>query len=389
MSSANSYFEGVPEEPGDAVLELMKAFRQDERPHKIDVSVGVFRDKSGRTPVLEVVKHAERHLLENQETKAYVAPEGDNHFLDLLASRVLETSLDDTWVAVQTPGGTGALRLSLELVRAAKLGARVFLGVPSWPNHAQIAAAAGCRLETYEHRSPLGLQLKRVLNEAQAGDALLLQACGHNPTGLDLSDAHWRLVGESAQLKGFLPIVDLAYQGLADGLVQDFSGVRILLHHCDQIAIAYSCDKNFGLYRDRVGALFVRTRSNADARLVRSNLLSQGRTSWSMPPDHGAAVVRNIFESDQMTRAWTAELAAMCARIKAVRTRLAESDPLFESLMHEKGMFSMLPVSPDDVRALREQHAIYVSLSGRVNVAGLGDHQIDRFSSAWRSIVSR
>ncbi len=387
MTAERTLFARVPDEPPDAVLHLMQAFSRDPRGEKIDVGVGVFRDGAGRSPVLTAVKQAEQLLFERQDTKAYVGPEGDLQFLDRLAALILRAPLDNTWASVQTPGGTGALRLALELMRASRPDGGVWLGAPSWPNHGQIIAAVGIRQERYGHEAPLSVGVAEALDRAGEGDGLLLHGCGHNPTGLDLSEDDWRLVARRANDKRLFVIMDLAYHGLARGLAEDLGGVCALMEGCDEFAIAYSCDKNFSLYRDRVGALFVRTRSDAIAKCVKSNLLSHGRTTWSMPPDHGAAIVRLILEDGELTRGWKDELNAMRARIEVLRGRLADAHPLFARLREERGMFSLLPVSAEGIAALREKHAVYMPASGRINVAGLADDQVERFVHACRAVL--
>ena len=375
-------------QPPDGLLALIGAFRNDSRPDRIDVGVGVYRDAAGRTPVLRAVKAAERILLEEQLTKSYLGPEGDVGFFELLTPIVLGGVESSRPVAgIQTPGGTGALRLAVETIAAANPQARVLVGAPTWPNHLPIIAAAGLSTQTYRH---FDLAEQRVdfdtmlaaCSDANPGDVILIQGCCHNPCGADLSIEQWAELVRTISDRGLLPLVDLAYQGLGDGLVEDAAGMRLLLEAVPEALIAYSCDKNFGLYRERVGALFAVTIDAATARNVQSNLLALARANWSMPPDHGAAIVRTILERPDLAKDWRAELTEMRERIRRMRELLAAADPALSFLVAQKGMFSTLSLSPAEVASIRDRSAVYMAGSGRINIAGITPGNAAAFAAA-------
>ena len=293
--------------------------------------------------------------------------------------------------AVQTPGGTGALRLAAELVASALPGARVHLGEPTWPNHLPILRAAGLEPVAHPYYDIGAGQIcfdamMAALEAARPGDVVLLHASCHNPTGADLDGEQWAAVAAVLAGRGLVPIIDMAYQGLGEGLDADAAGARLVIETVDEALIAYSCDKNFGLYRERVGALFVRSASAAGAEVVQSNLLALSRANWSMPPDHGAAVVAAILADPELARDWREELDGMSARIRSVRRLLAAADPLLSYLLGQHGLFGMLPLTPADVAVLRERHGIYMPSSGRINIAGLTPATVPPFVAALASV---
>jgi aromatic-amino-acid transaminase len=380
-----------PQAP-DALLSLIGLYRADPRPGKLDLGVGVYRDVDGATPVFRAVKAAEARLLTYQDTKAYLGPEGDLGFLEHLQPLIFG-HLDQAGVfGVQTPGGTGALRLGAELIAAARPGARMFMGTPTWPNHPQIFDVTGLRTVVYPYfdSQTQAVRFDRMmdaLESAERGDALLLQACCHNPTGADLSVDQWRAVADFVSRRGLTPFIDLAYQGLGLGLEEDAAGMRLVLEAGPDALLAYSCDKNFGLYRERVGALFARSDSPARLDLAASNIKALARANWSMPPDHGAAVVRIILESEPLTRDWKAELEAMRRRIADVRQALAAAAPTLKGLLHQHGLFAQLPVSPAQVARMRDHHAVYMAGSGRINLAGLTPATVSTFAQAYSACL--
>ncbi|MFN3946021.1 MAG: aromatic amino acid transaminase [Allosphingosinicella sp.] len=376
-----------PQKP-DALLSLIGLCRADPRSDKIDVGVGVYRDAAGGTPILRSVKAAERILLETQETKAYLGPEGDARFVELVRAIVFGDDLakDERIVGVQTPGGCGALRLGAELVRATGANARIFVGQPTWPNHAPLIGCAGVPMVDYTYYDPQARtvrfdEMMSALEDASAGDIVLLHGCCHNPTGADLSLDQWDTLSRFIADRGLIPFIDLAYQGLGNGLEADAAGTRMTVERAEQALVAQSCDKNFGLYRERTGSLFVKAAGAGAAEIVYGNLLSLARTMWSMPPDHGAAVVRTILDDADLRADWHAELKEMLARIRGLRARLAAADPRLAYIDDQNGMFSILPLTKDQVAALRDEAGIYMAGSGRFNVAGLSDENVDRFAA--------
>lgn len=388
-----SAFDRLSPQPPDALLPLIKAYDQDPRPGKIDLGVGVYRDEAGGTPVFAAVKSAEALLVETQATKAYLGPEGDLGFLELITPVIFGERFDTSGVtAVQTPGGTGALRLAAELANAARPGARVWLGSPSWPIHRQIFAAAGMEVLDFRHFDPSSQTLTfedmaSSLAEARRGDFLLLHGCCHNPSGADLSAAQWARTLEIVVDRGLVPLIDLAYQGLGAGLDADAEGLRMVFDVVDEALVAYSCDKNFGLYRERTGALFARSRQRGD--VVRSNILSIARCLWSMPPDHGAAVARLILQAPDLRASWENELLTMRQRLAGLRHALAGADPGLAALRDLSGLFAILPLSSEQVDAMRRDHAVYMAGSGRINIAGLTPASVQPFVDALHTVTNR
>ena len=379
----------LEQQPADALLALIKLHNADPRTDKIDLGVGVYRTGQGATPVFGAIKAAERKLVETQDSKAYLGPEGDMGFVHALMPYIFgseDPTMSGRIDGMQAPGGTGAVRLAVALAKKAGVQ-RIWMGVPSWPNHAQILGDLGVELKTFVHATKSGLAdmdaLRTALNLAQPGDAVLLHGCCHNPTGIDYSDAQWDEIAPLLAEKQLLPILDLAYQGLGKGMEEDAYGVRRVLAAVPEALIAYSCDKNFGMYRDRVGAIYVMAEDAEVLGRVLSNGHALARAAWSMPPDHGGAAVRLILEDPELTAMWLDELDTMRTRMSQVRARLAEAGLQggvdFKALGSQSGLFSMLPLSPEQILKLRTDHGIYMAGSGRINVAGLTMANIDKF----------
>ncbi len=379
----------LEEQPQDPLIALIALANNDPRPGKIDVGVGVFRDSAGNTPILKCVKQAERRLVESQVTKAYIGSQGDAEFVELIRPLVFGAgaAADDRIVGLQTPGGCGALRLGAELVARANPKARIHAGEPTWPNHAPLIASSGIEMVPYPYydKASTTLQFDRMMDAlggAEAGDLVLLHGCCHNPTGADLDMDQWRAVADVVAKRGLIPFVDIAYQGFGDGLEADAAGTRLVVEAAEQALVAQSCDKNFSCYRDRLGTLFVKGSSARTARIAFSNLLGLARTMWSMPPDHPAAVAHLILADPELRALWMSEVEAMGGRIRTIRARLAAHDERLAFVGGQKGMFSMLPLSPAQVLELREEKGIYMAGSGRFNVVGLCDKDVDGFAAA-------
>jgi aromatic-amino-acid transaminase len=386
----------LDQQPPDALLALIKLHDADPRADKIDLGVGVYRTGQGATPVFGAIKAAERKLVDEQETKAYLGPEGDMGFVHALMPYVFgeELTRGGRIEGMQTPGGTGAVRLALALAKRAGVG-RVLMGAPSWPNHAQIVRDLGLELVTFEHATSDGAAnleaLKAALAEGREGDAVLLHGCCHNPTGIDYTPAQWDEIAALLAGSPVLPVIDLAYQGLGDGMEADAYGARKVIDAVPEALVAQSCDKNFGLYRDRVGALYVLAKDGEELNRVLSNGYALARAAWSMPPDHGAAAVRLILEDPKLTESWLDELEQMRTRIRQVRERLAEAGRLgavdLAPLGRQKGMFATLPLAKAQIETLRAEHGIYMAGSGRINVAGLTTDNIGKFTEALAAVA--
>ena len=388
--------EALSPQPADALLGLIKLYNADPRPGKIDLGVGVYRTATGATPVFKAIKGAEAQLIQSQDSKSYLGPEGDMGFVRALIPYVFGPGIDPARIdGMQAPGGTGAVRLAVEVAKRAGVR-RVIMGTPSWPNHAQIVAATGLELVTFSHMTADGSAdlpaLQAALASAGPGDAVLLHGCCHNPTGVDYTPAQWDVIAPLLAERGVLPLMDLAYQGLGAGMEADAYGLRAVLAAVPEALVAYSCDKNFGLYRDRVGAFYAVTADAAALERAMANGAAIARAAWSMPPDHGAAAVRLVLADAGLTAQWLAELDDMRTRMREVRDRLAAAQAIgpiaMAPLGTQNGLFSMLPLSPAQILALREEHAVYMAGSGRINIAGLTTGNIEAFIEALRAVTA-
>ncbi len=386
----------LPAQSPDALLALIKMYAADPRSDKIDLGVGVYRTDDGATPVFTAIKAAEANLVETQDSKSYLGPEGDIGFVKALMPYVFgrDAAYLGRVEGMQTPGGTGAVRLALAVARKAGVN-KVHMGTPSWPNHAQILSDVMLDAALFDHAAPDGsIDVETVLTiikGAAAGEAVLLHGCCHNPTGIDYSPEEWDAIAAAFADSAALPILDLAYQGLGAGLDDDAYGVRAVLAAVPEALLAYSCDKNFGMYRDRVGALYVLADQAEQLPAIMSNLNALARASWSMPPDHGAAAVRVILDDEGMTKQWLDELTDMRSRIGSVRAQMAAAGQIgpldLTALARQNGLFSMLALSKDQIVTLREDHAVYMAGSGRMNVAGLHSGNIANFIAALKTVA--
>ncbi|MFQ6572687.1 amino acid aminotransferase [Pseudomonas sp. UM16] len=378
------HFNAIGRVPGDPILGLMEAYANDSNPHKFDLGVGVFKDAQGLTPIPAAVKLAEQRLLEQQSSKSYVGGHGDAEFARLISELVLGSDsallANKRAGATQTPGGTGALRLAAEFIEHCLPGRGIWLSDPTWPIHETIFAGAGLKVSHYpyvgaDNRLNVSGMLA-ALEMAPKGDVVLLHACCHNPTGFDLSQDDWRAVLEVVRRRELLPLIDFAYQGFGDGLQEDAWAVRLFAAELPELLITSSCSKNFGLYRDRTGALLVCSHDAVKLLDVRSQLALLARNLWSTPPDHGAAVVAQILGDTALKQLWTEEVEAMRQRIAELRVGLVEAlaphglSERFAHIAAQRGMFSYTGLSPEQVKQLRERHSVYMVGTGRANIAG-------------------
>jgi len=379
------HFDAIGRVPGDPILGLMEAYAQDSNPRKFDLGVGVYKDAQGLTPIPEAVKIAEARLVESQDTKTYIGGHGNPLFGKVINELVLGADskliAEQRAGATQTPGGTGALRLAADFIAQCLPGKGVWLSNPTWPIHETIFAAAGVKVSHYpyvgsDNRLDVEAMLA-VLNEVPKGDVVLLHACCHNPTGFDLNHDDWQRVLDVVRSRNLLPLIDFAYQGFGDGLEQDAWSTRLFAAEVPELLITSSCSKNFGLYRDRTGALIVCAKTADKLIDIRSQLANIARNLWSTPPDHGAAVVATILADPELKARWADEVEAMRLRIAQLRSGLVEAlEPhgLRERFAHigvQRGMFSYTGLSPEQVKQLREHHSVYMVSSGRANVAGI------------------
>ncbi|HXO89151.1 MAG TPA: amino acid aminotransferase [Candidatus Acidoferrales bacterium] len=370
----------------DSILALMAKYRADPSKQKVDLGVGVYRDLSGNTPILECVRRAEKEVLAAQTTKAYVGAAGREEFNSALEELVLGAGhaarKDRRARTLQCPGGCGALRVGAELIKAASPGAVVYLSDPTWGNHAPLLGGCGLKLERYPYYDAAAHELRfdamlQRLQTAPEGAVVLIHACCHNPTGADLDAEQWRAVTELLLRRKLVPYLDLAYQGFGVSLEADAAPIRMIAERVPEALIAVSFSKNLGLYRERVGGLIVISENAARADAVQSHMLHIARSIYSMPPDHGAAIAARVFAEPGLRQQWVQELEAMRTRILDMRTLLASrlqqvtGGDSFDFIRTQHGMFSLLGVPPDAVERLRERHHIYMTADSRMNLAGI------------------
>jgi len=395
-------FERLERMPPDPILGLMAAFRADPDTRKVDLGVGVYRNEKGETPVLEAVRKAEAAVLARQTSKTYVAPAGNAGFNESMEKLVFgdghPTLKAGRIRTIQAPGGCGALRVGAELIRLAYPDATVHVSTPTWANHVPLLTGSGIKLERYPYYDDAtgGVNFSAMmegLEKLPKGAIVLLHASCHNPTGADLSEAQWRDVLGLVQRRGLVPYIDMAYQGLGTGINEDAFGPRLFAAELPEVLVAVSCSKNFGLYRERTGALSVITQSTTSADAILTQLVRIARTIYSMPPDHGAAIVNEILTNDALRTSWANEVGSMRGRIAGLRTeavaKLAKIAPQrdFSFIARQRGMFSYLGVTKDQVRELREKHHIYMTDDSRINIAGLKSDNIGYFAEAVAQVV--
>ena len=393
-------FEGIPTAPPDPIFGLTAAYRQDPSSHKINLGAGVFRDEMGRTPVLAAVKEAERRIWQDEDSKTYLAiggnPKFAAHVQRLVLGRDQPLRTGDRLATVQTPGGTGAIRLATGLLKNHRPDCAVWIPDSTWINHLQICRAAGLGTRSYPYldQNRRALDLERIvytLGAAQAGDAIILHGCCHNPSGIDPSPDQWRELAQLLKQRGLVPIVDFAYLGFGQGLVHDRTGILALAEELDELMICTSFSKNFALYNERTGALTVATASGLATAAVLSQLKAAARVTYSNPPAHGAAIVSTILDSSEMATQWRDELNAMRLRIVEMRRLFVEgldkrqvalSPDGNQFLLQQRGMFSILGLSTEQVDRLRADFSIYMVGSSRVNFASMTTGSMDRLCDA-------
>jgi len=393
-------FETLEPRPADAILKLIGMHRDDPRAEKVDLGVGVYRDADGNTPVLGSVKKAEHWLVGTQSSKAYLGSRGDAVFCDDIERLMFgnDAVKDERISTVQSPGGSGALRVGAELILRANPEATIWVSDPTWNNHVPLLGDAGVSLKPYPYYDIDNNVIRfdamlETLGGAAAGEIVLLHGCCHNPTGMDLSREQWDRVADLVEERGLIPFIDIAYQGFADGLDEDAYGVRLMYARVPELIVTQSCSKNFGLYRDRVGALSFVAKDADTAKIVDSQALSLVRTIYSLPPDHGAAVVSHILNDDALRTEWLEELEAMRARLKGMRTLLvkelerAAPDHDFSHIARTTGMFCYLGVSKEQVGRLIEERGIYLVDSSRINVCGITEHNVGYLADSIASVL--
>lgn len=397
-------FEQLKPAPPDAILGITEAFKNDPNPKKINLSVGVFKDAAGNTPILKSVHLAENRILENEKTKGYLPIDGSEAYNRLSRELVLgsqnEVAANGRAVTLQAPGGTGALRVAADFIGKQRADATVWVSEPTWPNHPSVFQAAGLRVGVYPYFDAAnnGIDfdgMLAALNTIPAGDVIVLHGCCHNPTGVDLSAEQWQIVADKLVERQIIPLLDFAYQGFAEGLEADAQGVRIVCSVVPEAFIASSFSKNFGLYSERVGALTFVGQTAEAAQSVLSHLKVAVRANYSNPPGHGGAIVTTILSDPQLRTQWEAEVGEMRDRINHMRHLFVETldqqgvEQDFSYITRQRGMFSFSGLTPQQVRILRDEYAIYIVGSGRINVAGMAESSMDYLCSAIADTLRR
>jgi aspartate aminotransferase len=395
-------FEVLPQLPADPILGLSTAFKADPNPLKIDLGVGVYKDEEGRTPILNSIAKAQQILLDSEDSKTYISPQGVQGYIDGLTELLLgkgnKAVLANRVAGVQAPGGCGALRILSELIKRCKSDTTVWVSDPTWANHIPLIGNAGLKIETYPYFDKAQASIKfdamvACLQNVKAGDVVLLHGCCHNPTGADLTKEQWHTVLELAQKTGFIPFIDVAYLGFGDGLEDDAYGTRLLVNNLPEVIIAASCSKNFGLYRERVGLALMVTENTTTRNAIQTQIQSIARAIYSMPPSYGGALVDIVLRQPDLRAEWMAEVEMMRGRMQDLRsllvTKLTEygAQQDFEFIKQQKGMFSYLCISPEQVLAMREKHSVYFVDSSRVNIAGISLKNVDSLAKSLVSVL--
>ena len=392
-------FDSLEPRPADAILGLMAEYKADPRPQKIDLGVGVFRTADGETPVLDVVKLAERRIVDTQTSKAYLGTAGEPSFNAAMQSLIFDDSVDhERLTTVQTPGGSGSLRVAAGLLHKANSSAPIWVSDPTWSNHAPLLGGAELELKPYPYYDTENHVIRidamlEALHEIPKGETVLFHACCHNPSGLDPSEHSWRAMTDIVVERELLPFIDMAYQGFARGLDEDAFAVRHMASRVPELVVSSSCSKNFGLYRDRVGTLSVMAADAETSATIRSQLSYIARTIYSMPPDHGAAIVSTVLGDASLTANWHAELTEMRRRLRDMRTLLNDAlqekapDHDFSHLVRATGMFCFLGISGAQVDALKKDFGVYIVNSSRINVAGITPDNVDYLAESIAAVL--
>ena len=394
-------FESLDLLPPDPLLKLIGEFKKDNRSNKIDLGVGVYRDTNGHTPVFKTVKLAEKKILDEQESKAYIGTAGSPDFNQAIQDLIFGVSQHANKLqTVQTPGGSGALRLGAELLKKSNKSTTIWLPNETWGNHIPLLGSAGIKLNTYfyTNKQSAAIDLDRLLediNTIPKGDVILLHACCHNPTGIDPSESEWRSILDSVRTRELIPFFDIAYQGFARSIEDDAYAIRYAAENVEELIVASSCSKNFGMYRDRVGSLSILSDSTLTGEKIASQLSMSARTMYSMPPDHGGEAVCKILQDETLKNSWKEELNSMRNRLRDMRALLvtALSDASvnrdFSYLNKANGMFCYLNLSQEQVEDLKVNHGVYMADTSRINAAGITESNVDHLAAAISSILSK
>ena len=391
-------FEALKPQVPDQILQLIQMYKDDLRAAKIDLGVGVYKDATGLTPVMRAVKAAEKLLWQTEVTKTYTGLAGEPAFNLAAARMILGDSVPvDRVASVATPGGTGAIRQALELIKLASPEATIWLSNPTWPNHPSIIRYLGMKMAEYRYfdAETRGIDFNGLMTDlgrVAPGDVVLLHGCCHNPTGANLNAVEWAAVADVLEARGAIPFIDLAYQGFGDGLEEDAAATRMIAARFPQVLIAASCSKNFGIYRERTGILIALSDVKQRAT-VQGNLAFLNRQNFSFPPDHGARLVTMILEDDALRADWKAELEEVRLNMLSLRHSLADAlrdatgSDRYGFIAQHRGMFSRLGLTPEQVVTLRVEHGIYMVGDSRINIAGLNAHTVPILAAAIATVA--
>ena len=395
-------FQSLQPLPPDPILGLSAAFKADSNPEKVDLGIGVYKDEHGNTPIMKAVKLAEESLLRSQATKSYIGPTGAPDYNETIARMVLGdtllSSLGKRRLTIQTPGGCGGLRLAADFIAKANADTTIWVSNPTWANHKPLLGSAGLKFDQYPYYDYLTHSLDfegmlACLKQVPEGDLVLLHGCCHNPSGADLSPEQWIQVRDAAIEQNFTVFIDLAYQGMGTGLEEDVYGVRLLAESLPELIVVSSCSKNFGLYRERTGAVTLICESAESCETSSTLLAAAARANYSMPPDHGAAIVQLVMNTPDLREIWNNELNEVRNRINRLRSlfvqrlRAASIEQDFSFIENEKGMFSFLGVNENQIKVLIEKYSIYLVNSSRINIASINDSNIDYLISSLKEVL--
>jgi len=395
-------FASLKAQPSDPILGLLAKYREDTNPKKIDLGVGVYKNEAGETTVLDCIKKAEKHRTDTETSKVYIGPTGSPLFNDEMAKLIFgenhKVLNENRTRTISTPGGTGALRVAAEFIKSCKAGATIWVSNPTWANHTGLFEAAGLTVKTYPYYDYDNKDLDfdgmlAALKQVSADDAVLLHACCHNPSGMDLNQEQWQQIAAVAKTVGFTPILDMAYQGFGQGLDEDAYGLRLMAESVKEMVVCSSCSKNFGLYRERIGGCTIIGESSLQADIAYSVVLSVVRVIYSMPPAHGAALVETILSSEELRNEWYGELAEMRNRINGNRQLIV--DKLIENgvtrdfsfITRQSGMFSFLGITPEQVQRLQDEFSIYMVDSSRMSIAGIAKSNVDYLAQSIAKVL--
>jgi aspartate aminotransferase len=395
-------FQQLTSLPPDPLLGIAVAYRQDTNPKKVDLGVGVYKTEDGNTPILTSVSKSLQILLDSEDSKSYIQARGNQAFLDGMEKLVLGANnpllTSGRVESVQAPGGTGSLKLGFELIKRGNPNAKIWVSDPTWANHVALIKSTGLATEAYPYYDKANSKLKAdemlsTLAELGPNDVVLLHGCCHNPTGEDLTPELWTKIADLAVEKGFVPFIDIAYQGFGADLETDVAGVRELVSKVPEALIVTSCSKNFGLYRERTGLITTISETPVSAGIALTHVLNIAREIYSMPPSYGGAAVGILLADDALTTEWKTELAEMCGRMRNLRALLVDKlhernvEKDFNFINNQNGMFTFLGINPEQVQKIRDEYAIYMAGSSRINIAGISNSNVDYIADAVAAVL--